>query len=182
MKEAEKKYYAEIKNSLNSKDKNIVRAKIKELKSKGHATHLPLLLDLLNTIADEEIKQDVLTLLGELREQKCAPIITDYIAKNHANTLLTEILASCWQSRLDYSAHLDTFADCFITGTYQSAIECFTVIEEMVWKSSETAITECRVQLLKSSNEMDELKKSLFHELIKVLESSRSQNSEEYPE
>lgn len=167
----EKQYYAETEKSLKSDNKKIVRAKIMQLKSKGNISMLPLVLSLLKSGPDEEIKNDILEMLGDLKKQACAPVIADFIQNNQANSIIHEVLASCWQSRLDYSAHLDIFASCFISGTYQTAIESFTVIEEMKGKSTESSVLKCRELLLKRINEISAEKKPLFQELLLILES-----------
>ncbi len=40
------------------------------------------------------------------------------------------LVASCWQSGLDYSQYLPELTTTFLEGSYTTAIECMTVIDE----------------------------------------------------
>lgn len=182
MNEVEKQYFAETEKSLKSSDRKIVRSRIRELKTTGNAKLLPLILNLFLSEPEEEIRQEIVSMLGDLRDQHCAGIMTRFIAENQEMRAIDEIIATCWQSRLDYSEYLDTFAESFIRGNYQTAIESFTVIEESIWKAKKEALDSCLTLLEGRSKDVDEVKKPLYHELLHVLASGRTQNSEDYPE
>lgn len=169
MDKAEKIFIAETKAALGSNSRRIVLAKIRELKETGRVSILPLLLDLLEGDPHEEIVSAVMNLLSDLRDQQCVPVIVEYINKYKQSPILSSLIASCWQSPLDYSNYLETFSDCFITGNYQDAIESFTVIEEMIVHCSENKIEKCRMYLLSRQTEVKEEKKPLFRELLKLL-------------
>ena len=182
MNEAEKLYYRETEKSLKSGDKKIIRARIKELKNAGNASLLSLILDLFMTDPGEEIRQDILGLLANLRDQQSAAVIAACIDNNPRSLNLAELIASCWQSRLDYSAHLETFTGSFISGDYRTAIESFTVIEESLWKSSSESIDQCKILLTERVSEISEEKMPLYRERIDVLNTQRTRNSEDYPD
>lgn len=178
----EKLYYSETKNSLKTKDSKIVRSRIKELKSKGSAELLPLVLELLLTESSEEIKADILELLNNLRDQSCAIVVKDFIEENLSDSQIHLVVASCWQSRLDYSEYLVSFANSFIKGNYQASIESFTIIEEAIWKSSAKNVADCKKYLQKHISDIEDDKKPLLTELINILSSGRSQNPEDFPD
>lgn len=182
MKEADKLYFAETENSLQSKDKNIIKARLKELKKTGNATLLPLVLRLLSPKTDEDILQLTFGLLSELRDQDCAAVISKFIDDNSTNPLLSSLIASCWQSRLNYSTHLTSFTNSFITGDYQVALESFTVIEETLWRTESSIIQECIAILDHRKAEIDPVKEPLSAELVKILREGRSSNADEHPE
>jgi hypothetical protein len=162
--------------ALASENDEIIIKKIFELKAIGNFTILPLVLDLLNSAKSERVRKEVLEFLSELKDQKCVPVINDFILNSKSEEHLSEVIITCWQSGLDYSRHLKTFAGCFITGNYQVAIESFTVIEEMIWKSSKNKIIECSTFLLDRIKEISNEKKLLFDELIKILNEGLSHN------
>jgi len=167
--ENEKKYIATTKAALASKDSKSVIAKIRELKINGKTSILYCVLDLLKSEQIEEIKVEIFNLISNLRDKDSVPIIVDYIKQLKGSDNLSQLIATCWQSQLDYSDYLETFADCFITGTYQDAIESFTVIEEMIIFSDGAKIEDCRLYLLNRQAEVNKEKQSLFIELIKIL-------------
>jgi hypothetical protein len=181
-KEQEKKIIAEIQHVLQSHNYKRVHAKIEEIKTTGRPGIMPYLLDLLNTGCPEEIKQEVLLLISDLKDQGCVQILVDYIRNKKVGEYLSQLIASCWQSSLDFSNDIETFADCFITGNYQTALESFTVIEEMIWRLKAETILSCRLYLVNRTSEVGQEKMALFNELLKLLDEGRTANSEDYPE
>jgi hypothetical protein len=179
---SEKKFIEATRKELQSADKKKVLSKIRELKSTGNVNILHLLLNLLNDNDSQEVKQAVISLVGDLREQACVPVIMDFINQNNQADFATDLVAACWQSRLNFSNHLDTVAECFVIGDYQMALESFTLIEESLWQSGDEHIHNCRHYLVNNVDDISNEKKPLFNELIHVLESGKSQNSDEYPE
>ena len=167
--ELEKNHIAETKAALESTNNRKVLAKIVELRSKGNVNILPFLLDLLKPGQIETIRSEVLIFISELRSQDCVAVVVSYIKRLKGSEDLSGLISACWQSQLDYSEYLETFADCFITGTYQDAIESFTVIEEMSLRSKHSVIERCRLKLLSRQSEVSEEKKPLFKELLKIL-------------
>jgi hypothetical protein len=178
----EKKFVEETKTTLNSKDEKSVLTKLRELKESGNVYILPYILDLLVTSNSQVVVQEVLNIIRDLRDQKCVPVIVDYIEKNKVGNHIGDIISSCWQSRLDFHSYLNTFATCFLHGDYQTSLEAFTVIEEMLWKSTGEQIQSCREILVKYVGEINKEKQPLYRELIKVLDEGKPENSEMYPD
>ncbi|MBN1597763.1 MAG: hypothetical protein JW894_05675 [Bacteroidales bacterium] len=173
---AEKKFFEETKYSLSSKIDNIVLAKLRELKSSGNVSILPLILDLIADSKSEIVRSEVLSFISDLKDEKSVPVIINYIDNNKCGEHLSELIASCWQSRLNYSKYLISFARCFVNGEYQTALESFTVIEETLWQSSVKAIEDCKKYLMDRIDEIGQIKKPLYKELIKILEEGKSKN------
>ncbi len=167
--EEEKRYIAETKAALSGHDSRNVLAKIRELKTTGRVSILSYILDLLKSEEKEEIKSEVFVLISDLKYQQGVPIVVEYIKQLKGSENLSGLISACWQSQLDYSHHLETFADCFISGSYQDAVESFTVIEEMLWRSDKNIIESCYKYLLDSKSEVDKEKQALFMELLALL-------------
>ncbi|MBA7534886.1 hypothetical protein ES705_27136 [subsurface metagenome] len=166
---AEKRFIIKTTESLASKNEEEVLSKLNELMSTGKVSILPFILDLLDQSSSDKVKREVILFMSNLKNQKCAPVIIDYILKNKSKEYIYQVISSCWQSRLDYSKHLKAFVSCFIAGDYQIALESFTVIEEMLWRSEQTEISECRKTLISNLSKIDTRKKLLYDELINVL-------------
>ena len=180
--EQEKKFILETKTLLQSKDEKNVLSKLRELKVIGNVNIVPFMLDLLVTSHSEIVIEEVLNIIKDLRDQKCVPVIVDYIEKYKLGNHIGDIISSCWQSRLDFHAHLNSFATCFLSGDYQTSLEAFTVIEEMLWKSSAEQIQSCRQILVDNESEISKEKRPLYKELLKVLDEGRSSNPDMYPD
>lgn len=167
-KETELKY-KELVAGLKSGKKEIVLSTINDIKSVGQAKILSHVFELFNSSTDSAIHEEIIKLLANLRIQECVPYIVDALKSNIFGEHTAAILATCWQSRLDYSDHLSIFAQQFIDGSYQVSIEAFTVIEETVMDREQSLANKCKAFLLEQKNNISEEKKPLFDELIKVL-------------
>ncbi|MGD2034805.1 MAG: hypothetical protein PVF73_07105 [Bacteroidales bacterium] len=176
----EKRFIANTKESLRSENIDTVLSKLHELKSTGKVSILPYILDLLDHSSSEKIKQEVILFLSNLKDQKCVPVIVSYIRKHAGNKSVARVISTCWQSRLDYSNDLNTFAHSFISGDYSIALESFTVIEEMLWRATDPVITECKKVLLSNKSKINSEKKPLYEELIGVLNEGRTESRDEY--
>jgi hypothetical protein len=181
-KHIDKRVSEEAQQILRSHNYKNVPLKIEEIKSKGKVSILPLLLDLLSGDAPDNIKQDVIMLIADLKKQECSSIVAEYIEKRSVGNYLSSLIASCWQSSLDYSNYLKIFTDCFITENYQTALESFTVIEEMLWRTNPDMIDSCRQMLINRSKEIASQKLLLYNELVKLLKLKRTASKEDFPD
>jgi hypothetical protein len=182
MKDQDKNMIDGIQKAVNKHNYAKIHAKIDEIKSTGKPAILPYLLDLLNSDCPETIKQDVLLLTGDLKNQSCVQILVDYITNRKVGDHLNQLIAACWQSSLDFSNYLEAFAECFVREDYQTALEAFTVIEEMLWRTKASLLLSCREYLLGKSSEIAGEKEALFKELLKILDEGRTASSEEFPD
>lgn len=143
-----------------------------EIRNSGSTHILPVLFRMVNKNTHQEIRNEILKLLSEIKSQEAVPFIAESLNKNDFGDYLAAFVASCWQSGLDFSKHLRVFAGLFVQADYKTALEAFTVIEESLENASENEIYEC-IHFLKDAECMvtDE-KLPLFRELRKVVESS----------
>lgn len=181
-KEKELKFYKEIELKLNAGSTSSVINTIKDLHNTGNPTILPLILNLLETTKVESIAQEILILLGELKDNKTVKPICDYISNHPSGKYLAKVIGTCWQSGLDYSSEMTLFVKCFIEGNYEVALESFTVIEEMVWRTPIEKINICRETLTGRIREISADKKPLYTELIKIMNEGVSINHDDFPD
>ena len=79
------------------------------------------------------------------------------------------IVSSCWQSGLDYSEHATVFASLFAKGSYQLALECFTVLEESM-NNLDRDVRDEIIKILRKGKESYSYEKiSLMHDLTSML-------------
>jgi hypothetical protein len=180
--ESGQRFYVETAKKLESADIRIVIRTLHELKSTGNAIILPLVLDLFVKNKSEAVIQEVLILIGQLKDQKSVPELIKYVNHKKAGKHLADLISQCWQCGLDFGQYLKVFADTFLTGDYQVALESFTVIEEMLWRSTPEMIEDCRNYLIQGKDKINKDNELLFKELLKVIESGNSQNAEDFPE
>ena len=156
--------------SLRSGNRSAILSTLKEFRVHGYISILPDLFDLLVEQENEEIVSEITSLLNDLKDQESAELISKAIANPDYLEVQTHLVAACWQNGLAYGKYIDTFVDVIITGEYSAAIEAFTVIEEAVG-DLEPNRRERLVKKLKARlNEVDDQKKPLLSELVKVIE------------
>lgn len=157
--------------SLRSSHRSAILDTLRELRSEGDISVLPDLFNLMLIQEDQEILDEIVTLLNDLKDKEAAEILAEAIANPEYREIQTSLVAACWQNGLSYGTHIATFVEVVVSGDYSAAIEAFTVIEEAVGELEQ----EERVQLVRSlkSNlqEVEVQKKPLFVELVKVIES-----------
>jgi hypothetical protein len=141
-----------------------------EIRNSGSVNILSVLFDLVNIHTDQQVRNEIIKLMSELKSPDAVPIIAESLTRNDYGDYLNTLVAACWQSGLDFSAYLHVFAGLFVQGDYKTALEAFTVIEESLFNASETEIYDC-IRFLKEAECMvtDE-KYPLFMELRKVIE------------
>jgi hypothetical protein len=93
---------------------------------------ITLLTAYYNNTDDISIRKSIAGFMNDLKDQgACGEIIAE-TGKNWKDDTISMLVASCWQSGLDYSAYTLDLAKVFLRGNYVTAIECLTVIEESV--------------------------------------------------
>jgi uncharacterized membrane-anchored protein YjiN (DUF445 family) len=170
--EKKDKYYKEIEERLQAKETKEILETLKDIRKTGHAYILPLLFQLVKENPNQQVQEEVFQMLGQLKEKECVDYVIKEINSEKSPKFITRLLASCWQSGLDYSQHLQTFAEKFVTGDYVTSIEAFTVIEEWIHNTSRDDIQACKKYLVDSISDISDDKKPLYIELVKLFESS----------
>ncbi len=114
---------------LASSDIQII-AILEELRSSGDLFIVkPLINELYNSSRSEKFKLSILDFFNDIKDQRVVPIIAELIRDRINEVETTRLIATCWQSRLDYSSEIDLFVDLLINGGYSASIEASSVIE-----------------------------------------------------
>jgi hypothetical protein len=158
----------DIKSKLFSADKNIVLAAIDTLKEKGNKEYLPLLFEILLTESEQEIRNEILKLLGTIKDVDTIPIYMEALKEERLLTIRKELLTSCWQNGLDFSNYFDEFVDLIIDGEWEIAFEAFTVIENLEHFPPEEKMKESKLRIAKALKLANEQKSYFLEELLKM--------------
>jgi len=129
-----------------------------------------LLVAYYNENDNHPVRRLIREFLSDLKDQSSCEEVVAEIKKEIKPETLRMLVASCWQSGLNYSGYSTDFADLFLEGDYMTAIECFTVLESSVQYMSKTE-KDTIIKLIRegSVGGIGE-KTSLALELISVLE------------
>ena len=174
----------ELTESLTSgNDTKIINA-IQKIIAKDYFIFIPQLASLYVTSQNEEIKNLIYCSFYNLKKpESVLPVISVIEDKNiiKDNAMM---IASCWNTGLDYAQHLELFTELVIASEYKTAIEAFTVIEEAMHYENidESCALKC-ISGLKKNIDMNNREKSyLFVELIKVIENKIQQKKSAFSE
>lgn len=163
--------YKIYERRLLSDNKHEVLSTLEEFRTKGEPYLLPIVLRVIQTSVVEEVVEKALLILRDIHVQECAGYIANALEKNDFGKHTARILASCWQSGLNYSEHLKVFAEAFLKGDYANSIEAFTVIEEVINGGGDIDKTiACRNYLIEHKSRVDIELLPLYQELLKVLD------------
>ncbi len=164
----------EFASMLFAANNKIVLKALSELRKSGHKEHLPALIELLNSTASLEIKTEITSILNQLKETASVEIIANAIKEDKYKGILQTLLASCWNSGLDYGKHLLLFTEVFINQPFLEAFEAYTLIDStdgILFSAKDIATA---TQLLRESYpKSDTEKKPLFESLILILEDKK---------
>ena len=157
--------------SLRSGNRIAILASLKDIRSLGKVTILPEVFDVLCDQEDEQIYNEAVSLINDLKSKESVPYLTDAIADSEYASIRQELVASCWQNGLSYSKHIRLFVDVTLNDPYATAIEAFTVIEGCIGDITENERKQ-HIQYIKQHISSSEPEKHLLlQELIKVMES-----------
>ncbi len=156
--------------SLRSGNRSAILSTLKEFRVQGQISILPDLFDLLVEQESEEIIAEITSLLNDLKDQEGADLLSKAIANPDYREVQEHLVAACWQNGLAYGKYVDTFLEVVITGEYSAAIEAFTVIEEAAGELEPNQKDRMMKKLKARLKEVDDEKKPLISELVKVIE------------
>lgn len=160
-----------VVESIKSMGDEQVISLIQDFRENGELFMVTPLLEMIYAKRGFTLKETILELISDIKDQNAVDIIASTIQKNIMDKNTTGILSACWQSNLDFSKHLPIFIDILCNSDYQASFEAFTIIENSVGnidkKSLDLYITSIESKLKSTPVE----KKSLLTETIVMLES-----------
>ena len=162
----------EIQKLLNSKSSEQINKGIELFGEKGSIKELPLLLNLLNRTDAIDYEKSIVETVSNVKVKEANTVIVDAIFNAKKESVnLTSYMQICWQSTLNFSEHLTLFLEIFIENDYLTALEAFTVIEN-VWNDYSYDNEFRRLLLTKldaNIDKMDKDKQILAKELVLVI-------------
>jgi predicted DNA-binding protein len=130
---------------------------------------VPLLVALFERTDNRLIHKTIEEFFNDIKDKSVRPEIITEIRKPWKANTISMLVASCWQSGLDYSEYLNDMAIIFLEGDYTTSIECMTVMEESApycsRNTKDSVIRSIEESYLSGMNE----KYSLTLELISIL-------------
>lgn len=129
-----------------------------------------LLAEYYNHCTDKSVGSAIEDFFNDLKDQSVRPEVIAEIRKQHNPKTISMLVASCWQSGLDYSDYLTDMTRIFLKADYATSIECMTVIEGCVQNATRPRKDELITLIMESPFAFMTEKNSLAHELIGILQ------------
>lgn len=165
------KKYKELSQIFN-KDSNILISEAimnlrEELPFEGA---VQLLTDLYEKSSDSLVKRTIAEFMNDIKDQSVAAEVITEIRKERNSPTMAMLVASCWQSPLNYSEYTGEFTQLFLSGDLPTAIECLTVIEESADNLDRKKKDDLIAIIRKWPVPDDAAKRKLTDELLVILE------------
>ncbi len=119
------------KSLENGSDEYIISI-LSELREEGEGYMVAPIAELLFSDKDERLKNEVVNLLVDLKNQSYAETIVQLIKKHRNSKDIYRLVSVCWQSRLNFAPHVDLFMELAGNDDYQTALEAITVVENLL--------------------------------------------------
>lgn len=170
MRQSDKKL-KELAAILKKNNKTAIIQSVKSLRSEeSFEGAIALLASFYDSSSDRELQKTIAEFFNDLKDQSVRPEVITEIRKPLKQSTIGMLVASCWQSGLDYSDYLGDMARTFLKGDYATSIECMTVIEESIHNSTRARKDEIINLLMESPLAFLNEKNALLHELIGILQ------------
>ena len=160
-----------ILKGLKSSDSQKVIETIGELREAGNVAYIPLLLDLMSSTPDTEIRKNITELFSNLKDSEAIPILISAIQNSKYASEMKGLVASCWENGLDYTRYISLFVDLLIEKDLEVAFEAYTVIMNTENKIDTSIIDHEIERLEKAIGSAPELKRQLLLDVIDFLPS-----------
>lgn len=122
-----------LSDSLRKGDDKEMKAIIENLRQEEpYEGVIELLASLYDTTESMDVAKTIENFFNDIKDTSARHEIVAGMKKDFSKKTKKMIVASCWQSGLDYSDYANEFAELFIASEFDMAIECMTVIEESI--------------------------------------------------
>ena len=120
----------ELEHILNRDNFVKISSAIKALRDESpFGGAIGLLVSFYDRTDNHSIKRLIEEFLNDLKDQNSCREVVDELGKSLKPETLRMLVASCWQSGLDYAPYSSVFARLFFSDDYMTSVECYTVIE-----------------------------------------------------
>jgi hypothetical protein len=132
---------------LNSKSSEKQIAAVQAMKIHGNETIIEPLVEVLAKTSSEELKFEIKEVLNNVKSSKVPAKIIACLGTKKFATCRQELLASIWNSGLDYHDYLTEIIAATLQGDLMDALECVTIVENFETAPAEEELNEALVVL-----------------------------------
>ncbi|MBL4669858.1 MAG: hypothetical protein JKY30_11430 [Flavobacteriales bacterium] len=147
---------------LSSLEEKKIFTALKQLRKHGKREAITPLIDLLSSTENEDIKNEITTLLFDLKDQSVVEEIILALENDNYTTELATLVSIFWQSSLDSSEHITSIVKQAIKGDYMVGIEVLSVIDNYDTTFQETEVEDLKFDLDEAIEEEQTEKRDLL--------------------
>ena len=147
---AQKKITVPLKKALVDLESGIPKKMdkaIQTISSSGNIAVIPALLNMLLKHSNDSIQKKVLSLLADIKSNDAKEVIVECLKNDTYEVLITNLINVVWNSKLDFSEYIAEFVALSTQGDFMRAIECLTVIENLMGPFEEHHLLESQLYL-----------------------------------
>ncbi len=148
----------ELLSELASNDESRQLKAIKSLKVHGNETVIKPLLIILERTESEPIQAEIIDLLNTTKYTAVPEQIANALVDERFFSIRRHLLASAWNSGLDYRPFLTEIVTAATEGEMMDALECITIIENLEGAPTEEELFEPLIVLTEYLNDNKEEK------------------------
>lgn len=158
-------------------DSRLARSAISRIRNEGRLQDIPGIIKALRLQKKEAVRKEIHALLCDIQIVGMSKYIIGAIMDPQNNKILAELLSVCWESKQDFTPHLDVFTSIFLNEDYITSIEAFTIIEKIFLDyDMPQQKLQATINLIKTSYpDLTENKRDLALVLLDTLEGQKEQ-------
>jgi len=157
-----------IRDKLFSADSNTVVSAVHSLKESGNKSYLPILFELLTQEPEAEIQNEILKLLGGIKDVETIPVFIDALQNKKYASIRKDIVTVCWQNGMDFNDHFEVFTDLIINEEWDVAFEAFTVLENLEHFPPPEKMKGIKLKIARALKSASEQKQYFLEELLRM--------------
>lgn len=166
------KQIEEIKNDLFSGDDIVVMKAVLKCKDQDSSTLVEPLIAVYASTGMPEIKREVADLLNNIKVGNAEQAFMKALSNKENAKIRKDILSFIWNSGIQPVEEIVQLSEIAVDGSFEEALECLTIIENIDDQVPEEKILEAASVLRAAiSNDPHEPKTALLADLLMVLES-----------
>lgn len=159
-----------IIKDLHAKEEQTVLTAIKQLRKHGTPEVIDPLLALYMKSDKESIKNDITSLLFDLKDEAAVPVLIQAIENEKYLPIQSFLISVLWQAAIDSSSYISTLVTQAIQKDYYTCLEVLSVIDSYDSTFDEAEIEDLKFDIEDAMEEADEEKRKLLQTLKMAIE------------
>lgn len=161
------------KSEISSRDIKVALPALKQIEEIGDMQVFPLLLNALKNDPDIQVEKAILKLIADIQSEEKLSQLFKSIHDENNTSLRLKLLTCVWNSKQDSSEYLADVVSLSTEGDFMQALECLTIIENMLGPFTENQLLEAQLYLKEylegSDKELDNRKAQLISEIATIV-------------